>query len=368
MARVAGVPCTALSPALARAVAALALASLLAGQQPRVSPTPFTGLEGNGATSYPFSAALFRFQQIHADLRGGAAQVAALAWRRDAGSGGGPGLARTVDLDLTLAEGDAATAGPVFAANALANVTTAVARKNVALPDWRSQPPAAPASFTARIALDAPWTYGGSLDLLWEVRVFANSAAGDLYLADYGFPATPPRYLAATRARGSGCQTNSHPGLPMTLSASLWSEPSGLCFLQWFVDRAPSQALGAAVLLGVVDPDLPVPGFCASGLRCEPLLVLPPAAPVGANGACQTALFAIPWDPSFRGATLTSQALAYDAQQPGLPLAGSNGLHCDLPYALPPTVTPLTRVYAGHPLLAQGALFRGTGGLVTRFE
>jgi hypothetical protein len=345
---------------------ALALCPAPAAQNQRVSPGFYATFEGNAATGYPFSAASFRYQQIHDDLRGAPLTITALAFRRD-GTAAAPtlGVPRTVELDLVMAGSDARAAVPAFAANHGTPPAAVYLRKIVNLPDRTPPPASRPMPVDVVLPLDTAYPHDGQRDLLWEARVWANSAFPDQhYLSDAARDEDPS--AAAHGALGQGCNTDrQNPLQIMRLSGAAYLDRAATLRLWWTCVDAPFSSPAAVVLLGTSNPDLMVPGLCGTRLRTDAAVALPPLRPVSAIGGFRTADAVVPWSQALARARVYAQAIAADPTQTPLPVAASNGVETDLPPGLPPALA-LCHVFAASPTAAAGIGVFG-GGAVVRF-
>jgi hypothetical protein len=334
-----------------------------------VLPGYFASFEGNSSSSYPFSAAAHRMQQIHNDARGNAmAGVRGWAIRRDGITTLVSGAPRRVDVELAMADGDAANASTTFASNYVNPPTAVFQRKLVNLPDRSPAPGQKPMPWDVVFLFDNQWVYSGTHDLLWEIKVFSNtlSGAGNEYWSDFA-PQNAAVIPAMDFPVGSGCLTNASTTLPMTLEgASRVERATGRLLLGWDGLRAPRNEALVVVVVGGQGASFPVPGLCGDGrLYVVPLITLP-AGPASSSGSFVPPPGRVPWSPALARADLFAQAAAVDSSQPGLPIAVSNGLRTSMPPGPPPSFL-ITRVHHFSDANATTGLVT-TGGLVVRFD
>jgi hypothetical protein len=349
-------------PPLSRvALASLSLTAATVAQSV-VSPAEYALQEGVSIGSFPFSA-LSRYQQVHKDLTGTARAFRAIAFRRDGRFATDPrAAARTLEVELRMADGDHATFSSTFAANYQGPVTTVFAKKTIATPDWTALPRQQPARFDFVFVLDAPYAYSGARDLLWEAAITQTSAPGMLFPCDAATSGNLVGYGSYVM-NGTGCTTQN--GV-MEQRSNLQSNriPGGdnLTF-RWSTTGAPSNA-AATLWLGFTNPVLPFPGLCTF------VYVLPVAdasATTSATGTFDVTLPPVQMQPGYIGFTFESQALALDPTQPGaLKVAASNGLSSTV-RAVPGTFD-VSRLYNnGDPVAATGTL-NPTLADVVRFD
>lgn len=319
-----------------RLIAPVLLATALAAQSFHHQPPGYGDVEGNSSSGIPFSYLSARVQQLDASRIGQALPtISALTWRRDR-LVGTTATARTVDVTILMGKGDLGTFTATFANNWLAPPTTVYASRPTALPDITVRPTLPPAPFDVSIALDAPHAYDGVDSLLWEVLV-DNGVTGT-YSLDWVSAATNTAG-GTTTALGTGCTT---PNGTMSLTTSFSADVTDLR-LTFSTLRAPATA-PLTLLLGLADPDLPLPGLCAN-LRSDATLALP-LGTSSATGTLSNVLFTLPWNGALAGLPLFSQVAAPDASQVGFPVALSNGRESPLPLTRGgPAPTDFRRTY-----------------------
>jgi hypothetical protein len=360
----------------------LALAAGLAAQgnpaHVEVWPAYYRNFDGNSSTFYPFSptatANQHRLQLIYNELRGHAiSNMRSLAFRRDGVTAVTTGIARTVDLEVLCGAGDAAAATTTFANNYIGTPTVVYTRKMTNLPDRSAAPTARPMPFDVILMFDNLFTHAGTNDFLYELKVYGNSltGAGNDYYSDYA--TQNPAFVPSTSTTiGAGCMTNASMTLPMTLSSAYSSagtrvdRASGNLIFQWSGLRAPTNSPVVAVLLGLTNPNLAIPGLCGDGRLYSSGQIVIPAGAASATGSFTPPVINVPWDNAYALLAVYTQAVAADPSQPGLQVAVSNGLEQILPPGLPPTFNIARLHHFSDANGATGLLV--TGGLVVRTD
>jgi hypothetical protein len=309
---------------LLRLLVPLSLGTTLVAQSLYVQPIGYDTVEGNSSSGIPFSYVSSRVQQADSNQIGNVLpSISALRFRRDRSASSTTATARTVDVTVLMGKCDISAFTATFASNWLTPPTTVYTQKPTNLPDITTAPPAPPAAFAIPIVLDAPFFYDGVDSLLWEIQVDAGVTG--TYSMDWVSAATNTTGATST-ALGTGCTTAN--GV-MSLTTSFRSTATDL-ELSFSTLRAPSNA-PLSVLVGISDPALAIPGFCAT-IHTDAIASIPLGVS-GATGSLSSALVSFPWTPSLTGWNLYSQVFAPDASipPPGFPLAFSNGRQSPLP-------------------------------------
>lgn len=332
--------------------AGLALASGAAAQL--ISPAGLATLEGNSANNYPFYGTM-HYMQIHGDVRGAATTIRGQSHRR--GMSDARQVARTLEVEIWMGEGDFAAASATFANNYQTPRTQVFTRKNVSAPSWTTFA-GSPPPFDLTFAYDVPFAYSGTRDLVWEMAVTQNSANQQTYSTD-----AHQQYndCGPERTLGVGCQATGQTQ-PMTLVGSHCSNArTGRVGLSWYLFNGAPSAPGV-FLIGLVNPALPLPGMCAPTLYTDAAVTVSTSTDRG--GSMDVPLVEVAFYPRLAGLKTYTQAATLDAAQPGLPLAVSNGM--EVTVIAPPTIGRYARIH--------GALGGASGGLepgyalVTRFN
>jgi hypothetical protein len=334
-------------------VAALALTFGAPAQL--VSPAGLATQGGNSSNNYPFSST-FHYLQIHGDVRGAGQLIRGQSHRRTA-SGAGQ-IARMLEVEIWMGEGDFAAATPTFALNYTTPRTPVFSKKMVSAPSWESPVIGNPPPFDLNFAYDAPFAYSGSRDLVWEMVLSQNSANQQPYPANAH---EQFRQCGGTRAHGTGCVASGQSRAMSMSGQHCSSARTGTVDTSWWVYDGAANAAGA-FLIGASNPALPLPGLCATTLYTDAKITL--FASTDSTGFMSTPYFQAPYSAGLVGLTLWSQAVVVDAGQPGLPLAFSNGLESTV--IAPPVMGRFCRLWSS-PTITVGSLDLGYA-IVTRFD
>jgi hypothetical protein len=285
-----------------------------------VSPAALAASEGNAANIYPFQM-LGRYQQVHADLRGAPLRVIGLEFRRD-GLLPGSDAERRLDCEIWMSEGSYERFSPVLDRNHETGRQVVLARRQVDLPRL-TRPTTPPAPFTVALPFDVPFAYGGVADLVWELRIHANTGTSVPYQCDAwrADAATTDVDGSDWTRRGTGCTVAGNVQ-PMTAGASVrtFLAANQISITLWALNAPRSQP--SFLWLGVQETDLPIPGLCASfRVGGNPILL---TGATDADGTCswQTTL---PFDASLVNGTAMHQVLTLDPRRVGpLPVSASD--------------------------------------------
>ncbi|MCC6670457.1 MAG: hypothetical protein IT458_05305 [Planctomycetes bacterium] len=343
-------------------VSSLLLGAGLVAQNYVVAPTILENLEGNSNNTWPWNNAA-RYMQLHGDLKGTPRGFTGIAWRRDGALGNTLAYApRTLTMEVSMGDGNLAAVSATFATNYLNTPVNVFTRKTVNAPDWVARRASEPATFDFALVFDAPYGYIGTNDLVYEIVIHATTAGTAGYAADYVNSNATANWYGAYQAAGTGCTTANG---AMGLRSQVYASPSRQLFsLRWDIERGPTSAQ-TTCLVGLADPNLPVPGLCTN-LRTDGALFTV-SATTNATGTANSAALTTPYSSSLAGFVFTSQAFALDAGQSGIPVAGSNGITITLP-AIPATPPGIARIAAqGNAAASSGTIYAGTG-LVTRLR
>jgi hypothetical protein len=246
-----------------------------------------------------------------------------------------------------------------FAANYVGTPVNVFQRKQVNTPDWRPPITQRPAPFDYSIPFDAPYVYLAVNDLLYEVVVHANSSSASFQCDASGGTATWTH--GTYTSEGVGCTTGN--GTFLLRSQIRHVQATGLISFVWDMLGGPATA-GGVLLLGRGPLNAPVPGLCTN-LYTDAVLPVVTFATTAA-GAAATSPMIVAYDPSWVGPCVTGQAVALDGSQPGLPIAATQGVRCEVPPPLP--VSNGARLWAlGNPGALTGSSSR-TSWLVTQFR
>lgn len=326
-----------------------------------VSPPGFATQEGNTSNNFPFTNSSFSYQQGHPDLRGNGRTISAMAFRRDGIAGTTTGLGpRAFTLDIYMGGADVAAMSTAFSANFTGAPTQVMTNRIVNAPDHGPQASSAPAPFTFVITLDTPYVFSGALDLLWELRMTANTNTAG-YTLDAASGTGTSSGTGAYQMLGTGCTTNNR---TMEIR-SAFTTTTALHTLRWNVTGGPSTAQ-CAVLVGL-PLNVQLPNLCGSGTIYTTASVLSLAGSTNSSGSFSTPTgLTVPTNPFLFGFTLAAQAVAQDITQGVFPIAVSNGVNSQVPTVNPPV--PGKRLYSsGNPSAVTGTLANNYN-LVTEFR
>jgi hypothetical protein len=338
-----------------------ALGSDLAAQNYRYSPSNALTTASSGNT-IPWNSSAQRYQQVHGDLRTGPMLVQEISFRRGNSTSAHVGaLARTLDAEVFVGNGDYATSTTTFATNYLAPPVNVITRKSINLPDLTAFA-GNPAPFTIVLPFDNPHVYTGSNDLVWEIVIWSNTASG-AYFTD----AMNYTNFATTATVGVACtatgQTN-----PMLMQAFPRSVPGPTPMVDatWRIFYGPVASTGI-IFLGAAGTNLPIPGLCTN-LYVDRFFHTFVGPTTGASGVFNAG-FLVPFDKGLIGIVVHAQGFAVDSGHPGLGLAATQGVSATIVDI--PSVGPVRRIYGG-PTAPTGttdtSLMPLPYGLVTRFR
>lgn len=317
-----------------RNLAVALLAAPLAAQWSQVAPAHYESWEGTTVSSGPFSGTAFpvRMQQTHVEPKGAVRQILSLAFRRD-GRAGDPRFGpRSVDMEMLMGHGALATVSASFAANYVSGPQTVLARRTLQTPDWSPDPRRAPTPFDFVLPLDAPFVHNGVDDFVWDITVHGASSTSTAVPMDgvtSGFNLVIPANFSLN---GTGC---THNGAEILLrpGISLQGFPVNGWILDWTATNCPPNTAGV-FMLGIVDPDVPLPGLCTN-VHVVPLVQV--GGTSDANGMFEpfpstSPLPRIPQSAAGVGLRLEAQTVLVAG--PPLQLLATNGASSILP---PPT-------------------------------
>ncbi|HLU39182.1 MAG TPA: hypothetical protein VK081_07340 [Planctomycetota bacterium] len=331
----------------------LALSAAAAAQWSVVAPAHYEHWEGTTLSSGPFSGTSFpiRLQQVHVEPKGQVRTITRIAFRSSAVTPDARFASRNVDMDLWMGHGSLATVGTDFAGNYLSPPQHVVARRMVQTPDWSGGSASSPTPFDFVIPLDTPFTHNGVDDFVWEVNVFGASGTGTAVPLDAAMSGMNLVIPSNYQLHGTGCQVG---GNAMTLrpTGSLQGFPVNAWILDWTATACPPNS-PAVLLLGVVNPDISVPGLCTN------LYVLPDVQVGGTTDASggfapfpsTSPLPRIAYQPAGVGVRLEAQVAVLDTSGPQL--YASNGASSILPPWTPTVgIARLAQTPASGPTLS----------------
>lgn len=309
-----------------------ALASAAAAQWSQVAPSHYANWEGSSLSGLPFSGTAFpvRLQQVHVEPSGATRSIQYLAFRSSAIAGDLRYQGRTVDIDIWMGHGRLATFANSFAGNYLTAAQNVFVRRTVNTPDYSPGSTSAPTPFDLQFVLDTPFVHNGVDDFVWEINVFGASGAGTAVPLDSVNSGMNLVIPSNYQLNGVGC---TYAGPPMTLrpTGSLQGFPVNGWIFDWTTTACPPGS-PAVFLLGVTDPNAPLPGLCTN-LRVVPVIEL--AGVTDATGGfdpfpATSPLPRIQYNAASIGARLEAQVAVVDTAGPPR-LFASNGASSILP-------------------------------------
>lgn len=337
----------------------LLLTAGLAAQSYTVSPSAFTNTPGGNSNTIPFWSATHRYQQIHGDMKGTPRVILGMSLRKGT-STSSSGIARTLDVEVSMCNSNFAASSTTFAANYVGTPVVVLPRQTVNLPDWTFSQ-GTPEPWSIVIPYTTPWPYTGQNDLLWEWVIHSTTSTGS-YFADAYSGSNADRANATIVNLGTGClATGKTSVMSQTLTCYTTTSNKKLNF-GLSGANAPN-SVPAAVMVGPVNPNLTVPGLCEK-VFVVPLWTLP--VTTSASGGISVPLFQADYDPNWAGAKLYVQSVAVDVGQSGLPFALSRGQEATLP-VLSPGAYPIQRIWSNSNTATTGSKETYAYGLVTRF-
>ena len=317
-------------------VAASALVAHAQAQLSYVSPPGALNVELSSSSGVTFTNPVTRTQQVDSNLIGGRLSVLrSLAFRRTNIHNRSGSKARTCDVTIDLGYG-VATPTNTFNSNFKSGRTTVFKKAKVSLPDWTGTT-TRPAPFDLVFKFTRPFVYNRKDSLVWDLTVENNTGGGTYYM-DWSGTAPATTKGETPVALGTGCKTKNgvfahttnHTATATTLTLAMSAS------------KGPSSA-PAVLIFGAKDLNANV-GLCTN-LRGDLSFVLAFGS-TDASGALSKNLLAIPWNKAFAGLAFVSQMAAFDATQPGLPLAFTNGVRSTTPYARGGQPFNIRRVYS----------------------
>jgi hypothetical protein len=301
-------------------LAAVALCAAASAQV--TSPIGYDTTEGNSNNTFPFFSSLFHYQQIHGDIRGTPRQIRALGFRRDGTLGAGSYGARTVTLDMWLGDANLAAVTGTFASNFIGMPTQVIANKPFNLPDYSNPFPSIPSPVDQIIVLDAPYVHTAINDLCWEVQLLSNTNTAGRFM-DAASGTGGGTQVGSFTSHGTGCTTST--GTMTLRNGTNFTTNATTMNFGWATTFGPPSA-ATTVLLGIANPNLPLPGLCGGGrVHVSPVLVTINGT-TSAAGAWTTPTISTPHNPALVGFAIFAQSASADGTQPGLPIAASNGV------------------------------------------
>ena len=350
--------------------AAVLVLAAAAGAQSFTSPRGYATVEGGGTFAHVLASTdALRWQQIDATVRGAPApNLGSIAWRRDGqlADNAAYGARVVQQMSVVLAHSTLATIDRDFARNYRDQPVVVFTPKNVNAPDWTRRPAAAPAPFDFRLTFDQQWSYNGTDDLLWEVRVAQVSGAPGA-VSNYPFDFQPMTGSFSLKqdgvALGTGCIAKGQTTRRFFLQATLYDH--GTSFRLRHSTHVGPRAAPVVTFLDVQDQNQTIPGLCAP-LRAAPTVILG-LGTASAGGAVPAVEIAnIPYDAAALGRNVYAQAAGLDDSQAGIQVAVSQGERVTVPAN--PTLPGTGRVFCYSVLGATTVQGPWGGGVIAEFQ
>jgi len=345
-------------------LAVLAVSAALAAQTQITSPAGLLTTEGSSNHTYMlFAKPEMRWQQIDGTNRQTMIPIRNIGWRRDFGAAVNTAYAaRTMDnFEIWLANGDTVTCQVTnLDLNYVSAATQVLGPKKISVPDWSQKPASSPDAWSILLPLDKPWLYGGQHDLLWEVRMTANTGGGTDYPFDFQSVSVPANTSNSGLVLGTGCLATGQT-VPAALLSTIHNHGTKFRLETSATNLAPSTT--AFLNIDAVQQNLMLPSLCAT-LYALPMIYL--SYPTSAAGATGTqVLDNIPYSAVLVGVDLFTQAWTIDMGQPGLPIALTNCRKLTVPSD--PSRYQVKRFYHYKNVNQTNLITSGpwTGGIVT---
>jgi hypothetical protein len=340
-------------------VAVLAMA-LPVSAQLVVSPASLATIEGNSNNTYPFNNNMFRYQQVHGDLRGTPFLMKGIHIRGD-GMYASP--ARTVDLELIVSNGPYVGFSQVFDANHGQIRFVTFTRKFVNLPAL-AVPPAPPAPFTVIFPFDMLYPHTGNFDVVWEARIHGNTTSAS-YIMDAHSHSPADVTSRTSTPFGTGC-TASGRSLAVAAGSQFHAYAAAAQFAAMFWSANGPASLPSTMLLGTSALDVPVPGLC-SNLYVAPLITV--AAVTTADGLHAVGPLVLPYDPALVGLTLMHQTAGIDpTRSDAIKVAVSNRATNSVPAPPAGGAAPIRRLWLLGNATGPVGSMDGNYGVVIGFD
>ncbi len=313
--------------------------------QPRVSPAFLANTEGNAANTYPWNFA-GRYQQVHGDLRGQALAIRGLEFRRD-GVQPGTMAERRLDCEIWLSEGRYVEFAPAFAANHRSGMQRTQPRRLVDLPRLPA-PITPPAPWLVAFPFDAPFAYSGVEDLVWELRVHANTVTSVTYHTDaYSGAAVTDVNTSKATSVGTGCTASGNTQrMQADACVRTFQAADRITASLWCAHAPRSQA--SAMFLGSQPVDLQIPGLCTAFRVGGSTVVIPGTTDAEGLHFVQAS---VPFDAALVHASLIHQVVTVDPGRLGpLQLSASDLAVWAIPAKpAPGGAVPVARIWVNGP-------------------
>lgn len=268
-----------------------------------------------------------------------------LAFRRD---GSPSGVARTMDVDVTLSTGNLNFVVSDHNLIHGANKSIVLSQTGVNFPDW-STAAGSPAPFDFVLKFQRPFPYTAGA-LAWTV-FYQNSTST-------GSATTDREYTGPTNGSssivGTGCANFLH---AMQLENNGPAMPNNGMRIRVSVSGA-QPAVPAWLMIDFTASNIPIPGLCAN-LYAVPT-IFQYLTMTSATGTTPLVYMGFPYIPGAQGATIVTQILALDPTNTAFPLAVSNGRQATMPTSTSTASKEATYIWSTAPTTTGTAFFGGS--------
>jgi hypothetical protein len=282
-----------------------------------VAPSAYQFVQASGTASSMLLQGQ-RWQQLHADLKGPARTFKALSLRRGHAADDASYAARTIEIEVKMADGKPAMS-TTFASNYDGPAVTVFTKKLLNTPDWSKAPVQKPAPFLLVMSFDAPFAYAGTKELLWDLVTGMHNAQAQNLPVEVASTSTAITY-GSTLGYGIGCLTAN--GTTVLSGDAATVKSTNAFSLSLVLTGAPGSA-ATGLMLGTQQMNAAFAGLCTN-LYVNPQVVL--NGTTDAGGTYQSPYFGTPYSPALVGGQIYAQAASVDMSKAGLPVAPSNGL------------------------------------------
>lgn len=282
-----------------------------------------------------------------------AATIGQIAFRRD--GQGTQGLARSVDIKVTLSTGDLRILPTDLQNLHGSDKATVVDRTQVRVPNW-STSAGAPAPFDFALKFSKPFAYKSGA-LIWQLD-YGKATSFVQMRTDRQIAGS--RFVNATRV-GTGCAGSEH-------TMRLENSGSGMRSSAMRIRISGSKGLPNAptwICLDFQASRVSVPGLC-SRLYAVPT-VFAPTFPLDATGSLPDVYLGFPYVKALEDQTIVTQLASLDTKQPGIPLRMSEGMQAKMPSNVQTSAVDAAYMWFNPVVTTRGSFFFG-GSILAEFR
>lgn len=321
---------------VAVSVAGAVASAPLLSQSKVSSPKGYETRPGNSFLNIAALIAPQQFQQLDNSQLGKARTIKALCFRRSFVAPTNSGaVANRFTVSLRIGHGDyskLATARNVR--EVLVGAWTAGATDiQVDTPDLSAKPTSPRVPWSIKVPLTKPFVYDGKSALFYQV-LFQKPAKNGFIPVDAVRSAASARSVGAPVEPTKGCKTSG--SMSASAGFTVYGDQARKSTLTLSARRVWARQ-PVLFHIGLRNPNLRVPGLCAPVLSSGEIVV---SGGTSATGSLSRVV-SVAHDDSFVGLELFVQAWQLDANQPGLPLAGSSGFRTGKYPARPASGDPI---------------------------